>query len=156
VVAVSVTTKLIRVRLPRLLLRGVLKGLTAISLFCTPAIGQNAQNPQNAQSPRDAENAGAPAGKPDNSRRNAVDQPTAEDQGNSPQDRELTRNIRRGLVNNDSLSSTAKNIKVITENGKVILRGPVASEEERRTIATLAEQIAGKGNVTNQLEPKER
>jgi len=125
-------------RVPRLLLNG----LTAFSLFCAPAIAQQGQ--------------GTTGEKPDNSKRNSANQPTAEDQGGSPQDREMTRNIRRELVQNDSLSTGAKNIKVITENGKVILRGPVGTEEERRKISSLAEQIAGKGNVTNQLEPKER
>jgi len=135
------------VRMPRILI----KGITVASLFCTPAIAQN-----QATQKEDAQNQGGQADQPDNSRKNAADQPTAEDQGNSPQDREMTRNIRRQLVQNDSLSQTAKNIKVITENGKVILRGPVLSEQERREISSLAEQVAGKGNVTNQLEPKER
>jgi len=122
-------------------LRILRKAVAIGSFICTPVIAQNAS---------------IPADKPDNSRRNAADQPTAEDQSNSPQDRETTRNLRRQLVQNDSLSETAKNIKIITNNGKVILRGPVKSQQERNTIAAMAEQIAGKGNVTNQLEPKER
>ena len=121
--------------------RAFLRAVTVGSLICTPVIAQNAS---------------IPADKSDNSRRNAADQPTAEDQSNSPQDMEVTRNLRRQIVQNDSLSETAKNVKIITNNGKVILRGPVKSQEERRTIAAMAEQIAGKGNVTNQLEPKER
>ena len=145
--------------MPRLFI----KGAFAFSLFCLPMLNaqnaqrsQNSQDSQNSQNSQNSENATIPADKPDNSRRNAADQPTAEDQGNSPQDREMTRNIRRELMNNDSLSTNAKNIKVITSNGRVILRGPVASQQERQTIAAMVEQVVGKGNVTNQLEPKEK
>jgi osmotically-inducible protein OsmY len=93
---------------------------------------------------------------PDNTGRNKADQPTAEDQGGSPQDREMTRKIRRELVQSNNLSSTAKNVKIITENGKVTIRGPVDSEQEKEAIKAIAEKAAGQGNVTDQLEPKNR
>src|ERR1041385_8893131 len=66
---------------------------------------------------------------PDNTAVNARDRDdntlTPGDQGTSEADREVTRNIRRALMKNDQLSTTAKNIKIITVNGKVTLRGPV-------------------------------
>jgi len=53
-----------------------------------------------------------------------------------------------------SLSFTAKNVKIITQNGKVTLRGPVNSQEERNAIEAAARKIAGSGQVDNQLEVK--
>ncbi len=92
--------------------------------------------------------------KPDNTKKNATEQLTAEEQGESASDREITKNIRREIVKNDSLSATAKNIKVITIDGKVTLRGPVHSEQEKTAIATIAEKAAGKDKVANHLEIK--
>ncbi|XHR29673.1 MAG: BON domain-containing protein [Chthoniobacteraceae bacterium] len=92
--------------------------------------------------------------KPDNTKKNATEQLTAEEQGGSEADREITKNIRREIVKNDSLSMTAKNIKVITIDGKVTLRGPVHSEQEKTAIASIAEKAAGKEKVANHLEIK--
>ena len=63
----------------------------------------------------------------------------------------MTQAIRRALVKDKSLSTYAHNVKVITENGKVTLRGPVRSEAERTTILGDATQIAGQGNVTDEM-----
>jgi len=79
---------------------------------------------------------------------------TPGDQGNSDSDREITRNIRRALTKNSELSTTAKNIKIITVNGKVTLRGPVTSEQEQQAIATAAQSVAGVTALDNQLEVK--
>jgi osmotically-inducible protein OsmY len=65
----------------------------------------------------------------------------------------MTRRIRSALTDNDQLSSSAKNIKVITANGRVTLRGPVNSEQEREQIANLVKQM-GVTTVDNQLEVK--
>lgn len=92
--------------------------------------------------------------KPDNTKRNATEQLTAEQQGGSASDRDMTKNIRREIVKNDSLSSMAKNVKVITVDGKVTLRGPVHSDQEKMTVFSSAEKVAGKGKVTNKLEVK--
>jgi len=51
-------------------------------------------------------------------------------------------------------STTAKNIKIVTVNGKVTLRGPVNSEAEKTSIVTIAKTVAGDGNVDDQLEVK--
>lgn len=76
---------------------------------------------------------------------------TAEDQGSSRSDTKMTADIRSSLVNDDSLSLQAHNIKIITRDGKVTLRGPVDNQDERERIAALAGEIAGAGNVTNDL-----
>ena len=67
-------------------------------------------------------------------------------------DREITAEIRRAVVADDSLSLNAHNVKIITRNSVVTLRGPVESEAEKTTIDKLARQAAGVTQVQNQLE----
>lgn len=74
------------------------------------------------------------------------------DQSEEEDDRELTQNIRKAVMGEDSLSFTAKNVKIITREGQVTLRGSVKSNDERSTIERLATQAAGPGKVTNELE----
>lgn len=92
----------------------------------------------------------------DNSARNTRDRSgetkTSFDQGNSKADTDTTAAIRRAVLADDSLSMTAKNVKVITENGVITLRGPVKTESEKAKIAELAQSAAGKAKVENQLE----
>lgn len=80
---------------------------------------------------------------------------TPEDQGESAADREITQKVRKAITSAPGdYSVTAKNIKVITANGKVTLRGPVKTEDEKTSIASLAKGIAGEANVDDQLEVK--
>ena len=92
---------------------------------------------------------------PDNTKVNARDrqpsQVTADQQKNDKADLETTRQIRKALVADKSLSTYAHNVKVITRNGKVTLKGPVRSEAEKKTVVDKAVEVAGAGNVTNQL-----
>lgn len=76
---------------------------------------------------------------------------TPMDQSNDPDDLKITREIRKALVADEALSTTAKNIKIITVHGKVILRGPVANAQEKTTIAKTAQQFT-KQRVDNQLD----
>jgi hypothetical protein len=73
------------------------------------------------------------------------------DQSNDPDDLKITRKIRKALVADDALSTTAKNIKIITVHGKVILRGPVATAQEKKKIAKTAQKFT-KQLVLNELE----
>jgi len=90
---------------------------------------------------------------PDNTKQNK-DQtsPTADQQKMNPADRAITQKIRKAIHDDNSLSTYAHNIKVITQDGKVTLRGPVRSEEEKNNLQAKAVAVAGEGNVTNQLE----
>jgi hyperosmotically inducible protein len=90
---------------------------------------------------------------PDNTKQNK-DQtsPTADDQKMNPADRAITQKIRKALHDDSALSTYAHNIKIITQDGKVTLRGPVRSEDEKTSIEAKAVAVAGAGNVTNQLE----
>lgn len=93
---------------------------------------------------------------PDNTGHNERDRNsttlTPEDQSSAPADVELTRRIREAVVADKSLSTNAHNIKIITINGKVTLRGPVENDKERSKIVSTAEQLAGKTKVDSQLE----
>ena len=94
---------------------------------------------------------------PDNSAVNVRDRApgamTAGQQSDST-DVELTRRIRRAMVQDHSLSMLAHNVKIISTNGAVMVRGPVKTEEEKTAIANKAQAIAGAGKVDNQLEVK--
>jgi hyperosmotically inducible protein len=95
---------------------------------------------------------------PDNSavnvRDRAPDALTAGEQSSATNDVALTRNIRRAVVRDHSLSMLAHNVKIVSANGNVTLRGPVNSEAEKVAIASKAKALAGAGNVDNQLEVK--
>lgn len=95
---------------------------------------------------------------PDNSGVNVRDRNpetmTAGQQSNAKGDVELTRRIRRAVVKDNSLSMMAHNVKIISANGSVILRGPVKTEQEKAAIARKAQAIAGADKVDNQLEVK--
>ena len=98
------------------------------------------------------------AAAPDNSavnvRDRAPDAMTAGQQSNAKSDVELTREIRRAVVKDDSLSTLAHNVKIVAANGSVILRGPVKTEQEKVDIANKAQAIVGANKVDNQLEVK--
>ena len=89
---------------------------------------------------------------PDNTKQNKEQSPTADDQKMNPADRAITQKIRKALHDDNSLSTYAHNVKIITQDGKVTLRGPVRSDEEKASIEAKAVAVAGAGNVTNQLE----
>jgi osmotically-inducible protein OsmY len=77
---------------------------------------------------------------------------TAGEQSNAKDDLHLTAAIRRAIVKDDSLSTMAHNVKIISTNGAVTLRGPVKSDQEKEVIASKAQAIAGADKVDNQLE----
>jgi osmotically-inducible protein OsmY len=79
------------------------------------------------------------------------DAKTADQQKMNPADRETTKKIRAALMDDKDLSTYAHNIKIITRDGMVTLKGPVRSEDERTQIQAKAQQIAGASNVTNKL-----
>lgn len=100
------------------------------------------------------------AGSADNSARNAQDGAgddlTPLDQSHAETDVDITRNIRKALVDDDSLGTNAQNVKVITVDGMVTLRGPVANANEQARIVAIAKEAAGLDRVQDDLEVKER
>src|SRR5216110_643309 len=79
---------------------------------------------------------------------------TSGDQSNSSADLKTTQAIRQALMKDSELSTAAKNIKVITANGHVTLRGPVKTAQEKSKIDQLAKSAAGGAQVDNQLDVK--
>jgi hyperosmotically inducible protein len=96
--------------------------------------------------------------KPDNTATNERDRSgetqTSGDQSNSPADLKITQAIRQALMKDSELSTTAKNIKVITANGQVTLRGPVKTAQEKAKIDQIAKSAAGGAQIDDQLDVK--
>ena len=86
-----------------------------------------------------------------NTRDRAKDAPTADQQKETAADRDVTRSIRRSIIQDKELSSYAHNVKIITQAGQVTLKGPVRTEEEKRVVEAKAAEVAGAGHVTNEL-----
>jgi len=118
-------------------------------LWLIPAIALSMPGGAHALEP--AANADA-----DNTARNARDregttiQPI--DQGNSEGDIAITQSIRKAVVANDSLSMNAKNVKIVTIDGEVTLRGPVKTPAEKATIVAAAGRTVGVKRVNDQIE----
>jgi osmotically-inducible protein OsmY len=106
-------------------------GILAVALLTSLALGQTA---------------------PDNTKKNQSGGATAERQGNSKSDLQLTQNIRKALIADKTLSTSAHNVKVITNNGAVILKGPVATADEKASVEAKAKEIAGADNVKSRIE----
>jgi hyperosmotically inducible protein len=90
---------------------------------------------------------------PDNTKINK-DQagPTADQRKMNPSDRAITQKIRKAINHDKSLSTNGRNIKILTQDGKVTLRGPVRSEAEKGNLEAKAVSVAGQENVSNHLE----
>jgi hyperosmotically inducible protein len=114
--------------------------LTICALACvvsaTPALAQQHQ---------DADNTGRNV-------RDRGESVTPSDQSNAAADVETTAKIRKAIVSDDNLSTNAHNVKIVTRDGAVTLRGPVKSAAEKDAIAAKAQQVAGVKRVDNQLE----
>ena len=112
--------------------------LTAIPLMASP---QDAANPK-------ADNTKV------NKRDRSQGEPTADQAKNNTSDREIMRKIRRAVMDDKSLSTYAHNVKIIAQNGKVTLKGPVHTADEKKTVEAKAAEIAGDGNVTSEITVK--
>ena len=89
-----------------------------------------------------------------NERDRGKDEPTADQQKDNRSDQDITQQIRQSIMKDKSLSTYAHNVKIITQNGQVTLKGPVRSEDEKKTVETKATEVAGENKVTNQLDIK--
>ncbi len=125
-------------RLARTMLAGIFL-FSSLGLLC-------AQQDNNNAAPVPADNTKV------NQRDRNQNEPTADQQKENTNDRQLTAQIRRAIVKDKSLSTTAHNVKIISQNGAVTLKGPVKSEEEKQAIESKATEIAGAGKVNNELQ----
>jgi osmotically-inducible protein OsmY len=125
------------------------------SMWTLVIAGAFVSAPLFAQDPAAQTNTGSGA---DNTRINTRDrnssEPTADNQRNNMSDRDITRQIRQSIAKDSSLSSYAHNLKIVTQNGQVTLKGPVRSEEEKKAIEAKASAIAGDNKVTSELDIK--
>ena len=97
--------------------------------------------------------------KPDNTKMNKGDAKpgavTADQQKTNASDQDLTKNIRRSIMADKSLSTYAHNVKIITQNGSVTLKGPVKSDSEKQSVVAKAVAVAGADKVSDQLTVKQ-
>jgi hyperosmotically inducible periplasmic protein len=119
-------------------MKGIILALACLSAFSLAALAGNEK------------------AEPDNTAVNERDRSgetkTSGDQSNSSADLKTTQAIRQALMKDGELSTTAKNIKVITANGQVTLRGPVKTAQEKAKIDQLAKSAAGGAKIDNQLD----
>src|SRR5205823_13445974 len=121
-------------------MKGIILALASLSAFSLAALAGNEK------------------AKPDNTGINERDRSgetkTSGDQSNSSADLKTTQAIRQALMKDSELSTAAKNIKVITANGHVTLRGPVKTAQEKSKIDQLAKSAAGGAHIDDQLDVK--
>jgi hyperosmotically inducible periplasmic protein len=89
-----------------------------------------------------------------NERDRSQNEPTADQQKDNRSDRDITQQIRQSIIKDKSLSTYAHNVKIITQHGQVTLKGPVRSEDEKRTVEAKAAEVAGESKVTSELNIK--
>jgi hyperosmotically inducible protein len=122
------------------LMKGIILALASLSVVSLAALAGNEK------------------AKPDNTTINERDRSgetkTSGDQSNSSADLKTTQAVRQALMKDGELSTSAKNIKVITANGQVTLRGPVKTAREKAKIDQLAKSAAGGAKIDNQLDIK--
>ena len=92
---------------------------------------------------------------PDNSTQNKSQSATADNQANSKADRQTTAQIRKAIVGDKDLSTYAHNVKVITVNGQVTLKGPVSNDDEKQKVASLAANVVSPDKIVNELTVKQ-
>jgi len=122
-------------------------------LLSCGSLGAAAQQPSTQQPSAASDNSQVPAG--DNTKMNKQDRndnaTTADQQKETPADRDLTQQVRKAIMADKSLSTYAHNVKIISQNGTVTLKGPVRSEDEKQAIAAKASEAAGNAKVVNEL-----
>jgi hyperosmotically inducible periplasmic protein len=92
---------------------------------------------------------------PDNSNQNKDHAVTADNQANEKSDRLTTQKIRKAIMADKALSTYAHNVKIITSNGAVTLKGPVQSDDEKQKVATEAASVVSADKITNELTVKQ-
>jgi len=129
--------------------KNIVRTFLCTALLLGVGVIAHAQEPNN-QSP--------PAG--DNTKTNERDrnanEPTADQQKENRSDRDITQQIRQSIVKDKSLSTYAHNVKIITQDGQVTLKGPVPSEDEKKAIEAKAAEVAGENKVTSELNVKSK
>jgi hyperosmotically inducible protein len=128
--------------------RNIARTLLCGGLLLSVGVMVRAQEPTSQQAPPAADNTKT------NQRDRSASEPTADQQKENRSDRDITQQIRRSIMKDKSLSTYAHNIKIVTQNGQVTLKGPVQSDDEKQAIETKAAEVAGQDKVTSELNIK--
>src|SRR6202166_3244318 len=128
--------------------RNVVRSLLCAGLLLGTGVLASAQEPSTQQAAPAADNTKV------NERDRSQNEPTADQQKDSRSDDDITQQIRQSIMKDKSLSTYAHNVKIVTQSGQVTLKGPVRSEDEKRTVEAKAAEIAGENKVTSQLDIK--
>jgi osmotically-inducible protein OsmY len=128
--------------------RNVLRTFLCTGLLLGAGVLTYAQEPTGQQAPPAADNTKV------NERDRSQNEPTADQQKDNRSDRDITQQIRQSIMKDKSLSTYAHNVKIITQHGQVTLKGPVRSEDEKRTVEAKASEVAGESKVTSELNIK--
>ena len=127
--------------------KNMLRTFLCTGLLLGVGVLMNAQEP-NSQTPAASDNTKT------NQRDRSANEPTADQQKDNRSDRDITQQIRQSIVKDKSLSTYGHNVKVITQNGQVTLKGPVKSEDEKKAIEAKAAEVAGENKVSSELNVK--
>ncbi|MFZ6846483.1 BON domain-containing protein [Undibacterium sp. RuTC16W] len=137
-------------------MKSVSRGLTSVALLffvSTPLFSSAEDKPTSPAQPASKSTSNV-----DNSKMNLRDRSntteTPQDQSNNAEDRKFLAMLRRNIVHDKSLSTSAHNIKIMSSGGVVILRGPVKSNEEKMTIEKMVHDTPGVKSIDNQLDVK--
>jgi len=128
--------------------RNVVRTFLCSGLLLGAGVLASAQEPTSQQASPAADNTKV------NERDRSQNEPTADQQKETRSDRDITQQIRQSIMKDKSLSTYAHNVKVVTQDGQVTLKGPVRSEDEKKAIEAKAAEIAGDGKVTSELNIK--
>ena len=128
--------------------RNVVRTFLCSGLLLGAGVLASAQEPTSQQASPAAGNTKV------NERDRSQNEPTADQQKENRSDRDITQQIRQSIMKDKSLSTYAHNVKVVTQDGQVTLKGPVRSEDEKKAIEAKAAEVAGDGKVTSDLNIK--
>jgi hyperosmotically inducible protein len=128
--------------------RNVARILLCAGLLLVSGVVGFAQEPSTQQASPPADNTRV------NERDRSQNEPTADQQKNNRSDRDITQQIRQSIMKDKSLSTYAHNVKIVTQDGQVTLKGPVRSKDEKQAIEAKAAEVAGDGKVTSELNIK--
>ena len=128
--------------------RNVVRTFLCSGLLLGAGVLASAQEPTSQQASPAADNTKV------NERDRSQNEPTADQQKENRSDRDITQQIRQSIMKDKSLSTYAHNVKVVTQDGQVTLKGPVRSEDEKKALEAKAAEIAGDGKVTSELNIK--
>jgi hyperosmotically inducible protein len=128
--------------------RNVVRTFLCSGLLLGAGVLASAQEPTTQQASPAADNTKV------NERDRSQNEPTADQQKDNRSDRDITQQIRQSIMKDKSLSTYAHNIKIVTKDGQVTLKGPVRSEDEKKAIEAKAAEVARNGKVTSELNIK--